>query len=355
MDHCTFVTLPAPPGGMPVADGPQDGALPLIPAIVGPTGAGKSALALLLCERLGGELISCDSMQVYRGMDIGTAKPTPKERARVPHHLIDIIDPADPYSAADYASDAAKCAREIAARGKLPVFCGGTGLYLAAARRGNAADGPPGQTPYRAALMAEGATPDGRAALWDRLSAIDPESAAATPPENLRRVVRALEIYLATGRTKSAFDALSRTRPPALPILPIGLFYHSRDLFLSRIYARVDAMMAAGLYEEVKALAESGRLTENSPAAGAIGYREMLACLAGKCTREEAAEAVRVATRQYAKRQLTWFRAERTVRWLPCDTEDGRLRPAKDLCDEAAALYESEKNKILYIRKGENT
>ena len=370
MDRRAFVTLPAPPGAMPVADVPEGAPtpgspadrdvpapegggekMPLLPAIVGPTGSGKSALAVALCRRLGGELISCDSMQIYRGMDIGTAKAGPAERAAVPHHLLDIADPADAYSAADYAADAMRCVRDILSRGKLPVFCGGTGLYLAAARRGTDADGPPGKTPYRAALAAEGATPEGRAALWERLRACDPESAAATPPGNVRRVVRALEIYLATGRTKSEWDRLSRARPPALPILPIGLFYHSRDLFLSRIAARVDAMMAAGLYEEVKALAESGRLPRDCPAAGAIGYREMLAALDGRCTPAEAAEAVKVATRQYAKRQLTWFRADPTVRWLACDREDGTPRPPQDLLAEAEALYLTEKNKFYIAEK----
>ena len=285
-------------------------------AVVGPTASGKSALALTLAERFGGEIVSCDSMQIYRGMDIGTAKPTPEERRRVPHHMIDICDPDEPYSAADYGDAAAKVASEILSRGKLPIFCGGTGLYLTAALTGRHGEAPPSDPALRAELTERGKTEEGRAELYRELAAVDPATAAATHQNNLRRVVRALEIYRLTGKPKSVFDEKTRATPPRFDCLTLGLDFPERGALYRRIDRRVDEMMAAGLYDEAKTLWERGYLAPGTTAGQAIGYRQFLPCFPGDATPEEAAEEIKTATRRYAKRQLTWFRAQAGIVWL---------------------------------------
>ncbi len=317
------------------------GRAPLIPAIVGPTASGKTALALALGRMWQAEIVCCDSMQIYRGMDIGTAKPTPAERAALPHHCLDLCAPGEPFSAAAYASAATAAVADILRRGRLPLFCGGTGLYLDAVRygRGDQIDDPPGETPLRASLLARANAPGGEDALYAALQTCDPETAAATHPHNVRRVIRALEIYYATGRPKSAWDAASRERPQRLQILPIGLLYQDRALLYARIDARVDAMLAAGLLEETRRLWETGVFETDSTAAQAIGYKELLPVLRGECTLSVAADQIRMATRRYAKRQMTWFRAMPDICWLTADRPDGSLRPLDDLCEEACAQY----------------
>lgn len=285
-------------------------------AVVGPTASGKSALALLLAERFGGEIVSCDSMQIYRGMDIGTAKPTQEERRRIPHHMIDILDPDEPYSAADYGDAAASSAEGILSRGKLPVFCGGTGLYLFAALTGRHEAAPPSDPLLRAELSARGNTEEGRRELYLELLRVDPASAAATHQNNLRRVVRALEIYRLTGTPKSVFDRESRERPLRFDCLILGLDFPDRKTLYRRIERRVDEMMASGLYGEAKALWERGYLAPGTTAGQAIGYRQFLPCFTGEVAPEEAADEIKTATRRYAKRQLTWFRAQPGIVWL---------------------------------------
>ena len=308
-------------------------------AVVGPTASGKSALALILAERFGGEIVSCDSMQIYRGMDIGTAKPTPEERRRVPHHMIDILDPDEPYSAADYGDEAARVATEILSRGKLPVFCGGTGLYLTAALTGRHGDAPPSDPALRAELSERGKTEEGRAKLYGELAAVDPVSAAATHKNNLRRVVRALEIYRLTGKPKSVFDEESRNCPPRFDCLTLGLDYPERGALYRRIDRRVDEMTAAGLYDEAKTLWERGYLAPGTTAGQAIGYRQFLPCFTGEATPEEAAEDIKLATRRYAKRQLTWFRAQEGIVWL-----DGGSPDLAERATDAVSAYLKQQN-----------
>ena len=303
-------------------------------AVIGPTASGKSALALDLSERFGGEIVSCDSMQIYRGMDIGTAKPTPAERARVKHHMIDILDPDQPYSAADYGDEAARVATEILSRGKLPVFCGGTGLYLTAALTGRHGEAPPSDPALRAELSERGKTEEGRAKLYEELAAVDPISAAATHKNNLRRVVRALEIYRLTGKPKSVFDEESRNCPPRFDCLTLGLDFPERGALYRRIDRRVDEMAAAGLYDEAKTLWEKGYLAPGTTAGQAIGYRQFLPCFKGDLTPEEAAEDIKLATRRYAKRQLTWFRAQEGIVWL-----DGGSPDLAERAENAVSAY----------------
>ena len=305
-------------------------------AVVGPTASGKSALALSLAERFGGEIVSCDSMQIYRGMDVGTAKPTREERRRVPHHMIDVLDPEEPYSAADYGDAAANVAEEIFSRGRLPIFCGGTGLYLSAALTGRHDDAPPSDPLLRAELSERGKTEKGRRELYEELSRVDPASAAATHQNNLRRVVRALEIYRLTGTPKSVFDEKSRERAPRIDALILGIDFPERGELYRRIDRRVDEMMAAGLYEEAKTLWERGALAPKTTAGQAIGYRQFLPCFTGDLTPDEAAEEIKTATRRYAKRQLTWFRAQPGIVWL-----DGG---SPSLVSEASDLVSSRLN-----------
>ena len=299
-------------------------------AVTGATASGKTALAIALAEALDGEIISCDSMQVYRGMDIGTAKATDEERARVPHHLIDILDPREPFSAAEYAALAERAAEEIAARGRVPIFCGGTGLYLDAVRTLRHGDMPASPSPaLRARLTEEAETPEGRDALYHRLSEIDPDAAAATHPNNIRRVIRALEIYETTGKTKTYWDRRASQKNPDLDILPIGLTFRDRETLYRRIDARVDAMIEAGLIEETKRLRDAGLFEKSPTAAAAIGYKELLTYLNGEAPLTAALEDLKTATRRYAKRQLTYFRRMPDIVWLFCDG-----KTADDLTEE---------------------
>lgn len=310
----------------------------LIPAVVGPTASGKTALSLSLARALGGEILCCDSMQIYREMDIGTAKPTAAEQALVPHHLVDIADPRTPFSAADYVAAATPVIEDLCTRRVTPVLCGGTGLWLSSLRRGGEAEAAvPGKTALRASLEAEAATETGRAALYARLCACDGESAAAIHQNNIRRVIRALEVYLATGIPKSEWDRRSQERPPAYDIRPIGIRFSDRERLYARIDARVDAMMKSGLVQEVARLLSSGALPAGSTAAQAIGYKEIAAALREECTLDEAVEKLKLATRHYAKRQMTWFSADKSVFWLEALDESGREKPTDTLCAEALA------------------
>ncbi len=299
-------------------------------AIVGSTASGKSALALAAAKHFDGEILSVDSMQVYRTMDIGTAKPTVAEQAEVRHHLIDICDPMTPFSAAEYAPLALACAKEVASRGKLPIFCGGTGLYLDSLMRGEAPSETAADTRVREELRAF-AEANGAHALHARLCAVDPESAAAIHENNVKRVIRALEIYLVSGKPKSAWDSESRLAPKAIEPTVIGLAYHNRALLYARIDERVDAMLRAGLLAETKRLDAAGVFAANGTAAAAIGYKELLPAIRGEMSLSDAAELLKQATRRYAKRQMTWFSAKEYVHPLWCDTEDGELRPFDEI------------------------
>jgi tRNA dimethylallyltransferase len=313
-------------------------------AVCGPTASGKTALAIRLAQMLGGEVVSCDSMQIYRRMRIGTAAPTPEETEGVPHHLIGIAEPDEPFSCADYTARAEECIRDITARGKLPIFCGGTGLYLDSLLRVSAFSEAEGSAQVRAALHSFAET-EGADALHARLCAVDPEAAAAIHKNNVRRVVRALEIYETTGVTKTEWDRRSLSAEPKYNARIAVLDFYDRGLLYGRIDRRVSVMLAEGLEAEVRALYDDGLLDGRHIAAQAIGYKEFLPYFAGEATLEEAADQIRLSTRRYAKRQLTWFRRYGDALWLYPDTEGAPelpLRTAETLAAEAIAIWKKD-------------
>ncbi len=307
--------------------------------IVGPTGGGKSALALELACRLGGEIISCDSMQVYRRMNIGTAKPDEEERRRVVHHLIDVADPKEPFSCADYVPMAEVAIEACAAAGRLPIVCGGTGLYLDALLRKNDFAPDTVNEEIRQELWAW-LEREGADALYQKLERIDPESAAATHPNNVKRVIRALEIYHACGVTKTELDRRSREGGMRYDACVIGLRYPERERLYHRIDTRVDAMMAAGLEAETRALMAEGVFEANQTAAQAIGYKELIPYCRGEESLAAATEHLKMATRRYAKRQMTWFSAKEYVRWIDV-TEGGVPKTFEEIVNNAEQLFQS--------------
>ena len=314
--------------------------IPVI-AVAGPTASGKSSLAMQLCKDLNGELISCDSMQIYRGMDIGTAKPTKKDMAEVPHHLIDICDPDVDFSAAAFAELAKKAIEDVYSRGKTPILCGGTGLYLDSVLRGVDFGDMEPDLAYRAELL-EYAEKEGVEALHARLREIDPEAAEAIHPNNVKRVARALEICKLSGMTKTEWDKNAIRGESPYNACIIALDYKNRDNLYIRIHMRVDEMFAMGLEEEARALLAKGYLAPETTAGGAIGYKELLGYLNGEMTKEEAADAIKTATRHYAKRQLTWLRRNPEVHWLYPD--DDRYEDDRDFVSAAHAIIDIHKS-----------
>ena len=309
-------------------------------AITGPTASGKTALSLGLADRLSAEIISCDSMQIYRGMDIGTAKATAAERAAVPHHLIDFLSPTESYSVEEYRSAAIDVARDITARGKLPLFVGGTGLYIDSVARPNAQDAPESDPEYRDRLLAALEGKDAAAILWERLREVDPESAEKIHKNNVRRVIRALEIYDKTGVPKSVLDRESLLGEREVFVGMITIDFLDRELLYRRIDTRVDMMMDEGLLSEVESLYRSGLLSSGT-ASSAIGYKELIDYIEGRVTLAEAVEKLKLASRRYAKRQLTWFRHEVGARVIYADTPDGGMKTSDEMLSEALA-YERE-------------
>ena len=286
---------------------------PLI-VITGPTATGKTALGVELCRALGGEVISADSMQIYRGMDIGTAKPTPRERAAAVHHMIDVADPREDWSVARWAEAASAAADDILARGKVPVVVGGTGLYIEALLTGRNYGAAPEDTGLRERLSAEYDT-GGAEAFRERLRSVDPERAEKLSPADKKRLVRAMEVYLLTGETITEHDRRTRALPPRYASVRFALAFRDREVLYERIRRRVDAMEEEGLFQEVEALLRAG-LRPESTAMQAIGYKEVAAALRGECTRPEALDAVKQASCRYAKRQLTWLRRDPDLTWL---------------------------------------
>ena len=279
---------------------------PKVVVVAGPTATGKTRLGILLAQRLGGEIVSADSMQIYRRMDVGTAKATAAERAEVPHHMLDVAEPDENYSVSRYVEEAARCCEDILARGKLPVIVGGTGLYIDSLLSGRDFAGrEEGAESLRAELNARWER-EGGEALLEELRSFDPERAAKLHPSDRRRIVRSIEIYRLTGETISAHDARTRALPPRYEAARIHLNYRDRGELYAHIDARVDAMAAAGLFEEVAALLSSG-LSPSCTAMQAIGYKESAAALRGEISRAEAIEQIKRNSRRYAKRQLTWF------------------------------------------------
>lgn len=305
-------------------------------AITGPTASGKTALSLHLAELTSGEIISCDSMQIYRGMDIGTAKATAAERARVPHHMIDFLSPRENYSVELYRTAAIECAEEIASRGKVPIFVGGTGLYIDSVMRAASDTSPESDPEYRAALLRSvGENTD---ALWERLREVDPESAEKTHKNNVKRVIRALEIYDKCGIPKSTLDKETRVSDSPVDIGMLTIDFHDRENLYRRVDLRVDEMMREGLLSEVESLFHEGLLSGEGTAAAAIGYKELVLYLEGRATLDEAIDLIKLATRRYAKRQLTWFRHEAGAYRLFADTECGQMRSYDELIREARAF-----------------
>ncbi len=285
--------------------------------IAGPTASGKTALAVALARRLGGEIVNADSQQVYRGLDVGTAKPSPTERAAAPHHLLDVVEPGEGMDAARFAALADAAIADVAARGRLPIVAGGTGLYVRALLHGVVA--APGRDPALRARLEEEAARLGRPALHARLAAIDPESAARIRPNDLVRIVRALEIA-AAGRRPSELHAEHAFQPDRYAARLLALD-PPRAALHARIDARVVEMFAGGILDEARALV--ARTGGALPAKLPIGYAEAVACVRGELELAEAIRRVQVAHRRYARRQVIWLRRERGVEWIapPVDVE----------------------------------
>lgn len=287
--------------------------------IAGPTASGKTALAATLAKELNGEVVSCDSMQVYRRMDIGTAKPTLEEMQGIPHHMIDVAEPWEDFSVSRYCEMAAPIVDDIISRGKTAVIAGGTGLYMDALIRGNAF-APFPATGVRERLEAQ-ADADGMEAMLSRLRAVDPDAARRLHLSDRKRILRALEVYLETGETITEHNRKTQAVPPRYSPLWLGLDFARRGELYRRIDLRVSLMLEQGLVEEIRGLLADG-IPEKATAMQAIGYKEFVDALDGRCTIEEAADQVRQSSRRYAKRQLTWFRRNKAIHWLIRDTGD---------------------------------
>jgi len=289
--------------------------LPPLIVILGPTAVGKTETAVRLAGRLGGEIISADSRQFYRGMDLGTAKPTPAERSRIPHHLVDVIAPDEPWSLAQFQQAAFQAIDAMHPRGRLPFLVGGTGQFVRAIAEGW--DIPPQQpNPRLRAVLAAWAGEIGSEAFHQRLAVLDPPAAALIDYRNVRRTIRAFEVIFHTGKR---FSAQRRRHAPRYRLLQIGLMRPRADLY-ARIDARIDAMLAAGLLEEVRGLL--ARYPGDLPAFSAIGYRELVRHLEGACTLDEAVAAIRRNTRQFVRRQANWFKQDDPdIHWFMAEAD----------------------------------
>ncbi len=283
--------------------------------VVGPTASGKSALAVQLAQALGGEILNMDSMQVYRRMDIGTAKPTQQQRGEVPHHLIDIVEPTEPFSVAQYAALAESCIGEVYKRGRLPILVGGTGFYLRALTDGLNLGGVPSDPELRSQLKADAADEAGRQALHQRLAQVDPAAAAKLHYNDVQRVSRALEVYTLTGRRLSEQRTETVERPYMFRILGTTL---TRETLYRRVEERVDDMLAHGLLGEVEALLSCG-VSPEAQAMQGIGYKELAPVVNAGIPLADAVILLKRNTRRYAKRQWTWFNALADVLWLDMD------------------------------------
>ena len=286
--------------------------------IAGPTASGKTALAVALAKEFPGEVVSCDSMQVYKRMDIGTAKPSLEEREGIVHHMIDVAEPDEDFSVSRYCAQAGPIVDDIVSRGKTAIIAGGTGLYMDSLIKGNDF-APFPSTGIREKLEAQ-ADAEGMEAMASWLRSVDPEAAARI--HDRKRLLRALEVYLETGETITEHNRRTQAIPPKYTPLWLGLDFADRADLYSRIDLRVDIMLQQGLVEEIKNLLASG-IPEKATAMQAIGYKEFVEALKGNGTIEEAAEAVKLSSRRYAKRQLTWFRRNKALHWLTRNTGEG--------------------------------
>lgn len=306
--------------------------------ICGPTASGKTACAVRLAQRLRTEVVSCDSMQVYRGMDVLSAKPTEAEMDGVTHHMIGVADPSEPFSAAIYRDRAVPVIRKLLDAGRLPVLCGGTGLYIDALTRpmGFSVRSDP---ELHAQLMARFAEPGGREALFEELRRVDPESAARLHINDARRVTRALEVYRQTGHSLTELNRLDAQREGDFSERLFALRW-PRDVLYDRINRRVDDMVARGMIDEVRAVMASGA---GQTSCQALGYKEIAAALRGESSMAEAIEQVKTGSRHYAKRQLTWFGRDARVCWI-----DAPGRNIEDICDEILDIYQNEGNEASF-------
>jgi len=285
--------------------------------IAGPTASGKTALAVALAKAFNGEVVSCDSMQIYKRMDIGTAKPTMEEMDGIPHHMINVAEPDEDFSVSRYCEMAAPILDDIIARGKTAIIAGGTGLYMDSLIKGNDF-APFPSTGMREKLEAQ-ADREGMEAMLQLLQSIDPDAAAKLHLSDRKRIIRALEVYYETGETITAHNLKTQAIPPRYNPLWLGLDFEDRAELYRRIDLRVGIMLEQGLVKEIQDLLSSG-IPEKCTAMQAIGYKEFVAALDGQCSIEEAADEVRKSSRHYAKRQLTWFRRNKKIHWLIRET-----------------------------------
>ncbi len=290
--------------------------IPLV-VIAGPTGSGKTALSVELARRFDGEVVSGDSMQIYKQMEIATAKPTLEEMRGVPHHLVGFLDCSEPYSVADYVKQASAVIEDIYGRGKLPFVVGGTGLYITSLVNHISFDEIVSDSSLRSQLL-DRLNHEGGQSLLDELRQFDPETAAALHPNNGNRIVRAIEVYRLTGITMSEHQRRSREKPSPYRLCMIGLTARNRQVLYDRINRRVDEMMQKGLLEEARRILETPGL---KTAYQAIGYKELAGYFNGTCTLEVALEKIKQESRRYAKRQLTWFRRDERIHWLYLDEQ----------------------------------
>jgi tRNA dimethylallyltransferase len=308
---------------------PAETGRPRVIVICGPTAAGKTAAGIEVARAVNGEIVGADSMQVYRYMDIGSAKPTAMEQAAVRHHLIDVVDPDEPFDAAAYLTRGRQALTELLHRGKTPVVVGGTGLYIKALLyglfRSDARD-----PAVRARLRAE-AEAQGAAALHQRLAQCDPQTAARLHPNDTVRILRALEVFEVTGRPISALQREHRFGDAPFHALKMGLSF-DRETLYRRIDRRVEAMIATGLEEEVRTLLARGYGPHLKPMQS-IGYSHMAAFIGGAVSRADCIRTLQRDTRRFAKRQLTWFRADTDIRWLPPDRMTDLIRKSKQFLD----------------------
>ena len=306
-------------------------------AVIGPTASGKSDLAVEICRRFGGEVVSADSMQIYKGMDIATAKPTEEEKKNIPHHMMDFLDNSEDYSVALYQQAASECIADIHSRGLLPVVCGGTGLYVDTLLNNVKLSEDSCDEELRRSLLKR-AEDEGADKLLEEVKAFDPEYAEKLHPNNIKRIVRALEVYKTTGTTMTEQTELSKQASP-YDVCFIGLDAENRQFLYDRIDRRVDIMFGRGLENEARKYIASAN---GSTSAQAIGYKELKPYIDGEISLEEAEENLKRATRRYAKRQLTWFRRNERINWLLID----KYQKREELANAAFAIVES-------FRKGE--
>ena len=303
--------------------------------IAGPTASGKTALAVELSKEFNGEVVSCDSMQVYKRMDIGTAKPTGDEMQGIPHHMIDVAEPDEDFSVSRYCCMASPIVDDIVARGKTAIIAGGTGLYMDSLIKGNSF-APFPSTGVRERLEAQ-ADEVGMDYMTDWLRRVDPEAAARI--RDRKRILRALEVFLETGETITEHNRRTQLVPPKYSPLWLGLDFEPRSALYERIDRRVSIMLEQGLVEEIQNLLSSG-IPEKCTAMQAIGYKEFVAALDGRCTIEEAADEVRKSSRRYAKRQLTWFRRNKAMNWLTRFPGEG----SEEIIEKARRLIRNSDN-----------